>query len=234
MSTRAQQRWSRKGKDVSVRRLSLMTGVHRKDAQRLYYEGEVKEEPANFAARVLVRWRQDKRFLTESGRPKVLTFGGENSEFTKLVRLESKEIRPGTVLFDLERVGAIKKTKNGLRLASRSFIASDLGEGFELLGDDISSLTGAVIDNLQLPEEERPNFHYSFRFDNIPAMDLKRISDWYIKQCSAFMRKVEKYVSQYDLDISPDKSKEGGSCFTFGSFSHAEEQLEEVPSKKSA
>lgn len=85
-----------------------MTGIHRKDVDRLIL-GERKVDPAtDVFTRVFGQWQNDKRF-SKNGRPKALDLGGEAVYFAKLVQSVSKEHNPYTVLFELERLGFIKR-----------------------------------------------------------------------------------------------------------------------------
>ena len=200
------------GHKVTMRRLSTITGIHRKEIARIYKLGLSKEKNAHVASRVLTRWKTDPQFQTRSGRPRVLDYRGEQSSFHKLVWLVSKDLNPGTVLLDLERVESVKRTKTGLKLIGRSFVAGDdWAEGYEMLAQDMSSMIESVGENIELPEEERPNFHATTCFTNVAQEDLPEIQAWFLKQGSAFHRMVEGYLARFDLDLQPDSSKQGGS-----------------------
>ena len=212
----------RNGGKITLRRISVMTGVHRRDVTRLGKNDQKKTDTSNFPVRIITRWRQDQRFLSTSGKPRVLSYKGADSEFTKLVRSESSEIKPGTVLFDLERVGAVQRTAMGLKLIARAYISKgDWIEGFHMLARDTQDLMDAIVDNLEVEEEKRYNFHAHTVFDNISISELPKIQNWFLRSCSAFHRRAEKYLSRYDLDINPDKTKKGGARFAYGSFTRS-------------
>ena len=80
------------------------------------YDGEKKEKIPVMISRVVAQWENDRRFLTQAGKPRVLSCDEDDSEFSELVRLVSKDLHPGTVLFELERSGIVERSKRGVRL----------------------------------------------------------------------------------------------------------------------
>lgn len=136
--------------DSSNSKISLMTGVHRKDIARLRVKSdENTAEHRDILTRVLGRWQKDKNFITQTGRPRTLRCEGAKSEFAQLVQGVAKEINPYTVLFELERVGAIRRTSRGVRMQRRIFNPKgNIKKGFSLLSDDIDDLVSSVSSNI--------------------------------------------------------------------------------------
>ncbi|MCB0338488.1 MAG: hypothetical protein KDD53_02740 [Bdellovibrionales bacterium] len=221
----AEEEMETRGEKVNMRRLSVVTGIHRRDVDRIYKRQDLREGSSGFIGRVIMQWRRDPLFQTKSGRPKVLTFKGEDAEFKELVELVSKDIKPGTVLFELERLGAVEKTPHGLKLLARGHIPQeDPAEEYDILGEDSEYLMEAIIENLEYPENSRPNFHATTIFDNIREEDIPKIQKWFHKHCSAFHRRVESLLSKSDVDFAPSKKgkkskKPAGKKVVFGSFS---------------
>lgn len=99
------------GKRQTDSRLSLLTGVHRKDVRRLMSQPrESVLPPANisFGARLVARWCGETDYLDEAGRPRPLARlpaadGGPS--FERLVADESKDIRARAVLDEWLRLG---------------------------------------------------------------------------------------------------------------------------------
>ena len=112
-------------------RISLMSGVHRKDVKRLRQrELARKEAPAAIStgARLISLWLTQVPFVDEDDAPKPLprlrSHGGDLS-FEALVEHFSKDIRPRAVLDELQRVGAVHvdETDNVI-LNAEAFIPS--------------------------------------------------------------------------------------------------------------
>ena len=92
-------------------------------------------------------------------------------------------------------------------------------EGFELLAKDTEDLIGAVEENIFFPDDI-PNLHARTEYDNIRQDALQEIKEWLYDEGSAFHKRARHFLSQYDLDIYPDRTyKEGRVKVTLGAFS---------------
>ncbi|MFT4572045.1 MAG: hypothetical protein ACI8TX_000074 [Hyphomicrobiaceae bacterium] len=102
-------------KAQTVSRVSLLSGVHRKDVARLLEEGvEESEVPraVSLGAQLINTWMTESRFLDKQGRPKVLvrtSSSARRATFETLVEaVHRKDVRPRAVLDELRRVGAVR------------------------------------------------------------------------------------------------------------------------------
>ena len=100
---------------VSVSRLSLVTGIHRKEIKRLGESADSGYEvPASIAvgARIVARWTGDARFAKSDGRPAPLALGPEDDErgpsFSELVTAVTTDVHPRSVLDELLRLGIVR------------------------------------------------------------------------------------------------------------------------------
>lgn len=207
------------GEKVSGCRLSATTGIHRRDISRIWQKKEIKEQPQSLMQRVLGHWQQDTRYSTKSGKPRVL----EEAEFRELVSGISNDVTPGTVLYELERVGAVQRTRGGLKLTSRVYVPKgNLQEGFALIARDAQHLMAAVEENLFEPEPT-PNLHLNTQFDRISDEDIPEIREWLIREGSALHQKARNYLSKFDADLNakldPEEcnSKVKLACFSLTS-----------------
>lgn len=94
-------------------RISLLTGVHRKDVRRLAHETSGPDlMPANVSlgSQLIALWLSRPEYLDERGHPRPLARvagkGSENS-FEALVTSQSKDIRPRAVLDEWQRLGIV-------------------------------------------------------------------------------------------------------------------------------
>jgi len=204
---------------VNVSRLSVLSGMHRRDVMRIYKEGRTKDESFGYITRVIGHWLQDDRFKGSSKKPRVLSLEGENSEFRKLCCCISSDVNPGTVLFELERVGAVERVKGGVKLKTRAYVPrNNPQEGFRLLAADAEDLISAVEENV-FGAETTPNLHAKTEYDNVCCEDLPAIKQWLMREGSAFHAKVRNFLSAFDKDIHPQLRKEGGARVAVGTFS---------------
>src|SRR5262245_18467267 len=62
--------FEKKSKKVNVSRISMMTGLHRQELNRIYKGLPVgKKEPNNLVGRIVMQWAQDSRFTTKDRKP---------------------------------------------------------------------------------------------------------------------------------------------------------------------
>ena len=199
-----------------------MTGMNRREVTRIYREGVSIESMPNLSRRVLNRWEQDERYLNKANKPKVLSYKGESSEFNQLVESVTKDMKPATMLFELERIGAVKRGKKTVRLVQS--IAQHQGHadrGLDLLARDVDTLIHAVEENLFTPSDPR-NLHLRTEFDNIYEEDVPKIKAWMRQQGALFHKRAREYLSRFDKDINRDFEKKGGARVVIGAFSWTE------------
>src|SRR5512139_227740 len=110
-------------------RLALVTGLTRKDVQRLTSDRAPTDDRVlarvNRASRVIAGWRRDSTFHGEAGVPAVLRLDGEAPSFAELVRRYSGDIPVRAVLDELVRNGSVEVTDQAVRLADRGLPSTD-------------------------------------------------------------------------------------------------------------
>lgn len=150
----ARKEFSLPGKKPSVSRISILSGLTRKDVQRLLAQpaeqagtGEVQY---NRAARVLTGWVRDADFCGIDTEPRALKPDGEHG-FAELVRRHSGDMPARAVLDELLRVGAVQRLADGrIELRTRAYVPTS-GDSAKLhiLGNDVADLVATIDHNLQ-------------------------------------------------------------------------------------
>lgn len=160
---------------ITDSRISLLTGVHRRDVKDILSNPDTVWEAARsktaLVATVLGQWIARPEYQTDAGAPVALPKGGANGiSFESLVRLVNTDIRPRTVLDELLRQDLVVEGADGLlRLADPAvlgpgsedhklvFFAANLGDHIaaaseNLLADDPPFYERAVFHNGLPPE----------------------------------------------------------------------------------
>lgn len=201
----AEEQLSSESRDrLSVCKLSAFTGLHRRDVDRIYKHQELRDPGQGLVNRVIGHWQQSRKYCGKNGKPRVLIIDGRKDEFQELVESITTEVTAGTVLFELERIGAVKRTRDGLKLVTRVYLPrGDLQSGFRLLHADIEDLIQTVEGNI-LGREGEENLHLKTHYDRIPASSVPEIREWLTREGSALHQKARNYLSKFDLDLNPE------------------------------
>ncbi len=200
----AERELERIGERNTINRISIMTGIHRADVQRLASDDQenVVKAPVNIINRLISQWQVDKRFITSNSKPRVLTFDGKDGEFAELLRSVSADPNPYTVLLELERIAAVEITTRGVRLLTKEYIINaDVSQSFEHLSQDSDDLINAVEQNVFSTQTEL-NLHLRTEYDNIGSKALPGIRRWLLKEGSAFHNHIREYLSGFDRDTN--------------------------------
>ncbi len=136
-------------------RVSVLTGVHRKDVRRLR-DPAVDESPhaieLPFASEVVTRWISDARYLDARGAPRVLPRAAQPPapSFDELVAGISTDVRPRVLLDELVRLGVVKKSKEGdVELLVSAFVPQkDRKQRLFCFGRNIHDHLAACVHNL--------------------------------------------------------------------------------------
>ncbi|NOT14405.1 MAG: hypothetical protein HOP21_02270 [Methylotenera sp.] len=137
-------------------RITLLTGVHRRDVNRIRQAHQPELTPkSNFSSLLIAQWIGHPRFIDENGLPKKLpkmsVVEGEES-FDSLIASVSKDIRARPVLDEWLRAGIIEvDAQANLQLNTEAFIPKEnLEEKLFFLGmnghDHLASAVHNVMD----------------------------------------------------------------------------------------
>jgi hypothetical protein len=112
-------------------RLTLLSGVHRKDIRRLVRSAPATPAPPRLhsvGTAVVARWLSDARYMDAAGVPRPLARVeslGHESSFAALAATVSKNVRPRAILDELVRLGVVHVDGDDrVHLVVRGFIPS--------------------------------------------------------------------------------------------------------------
>lgn len=174
-----------RGKNQTDSRVSLLTGIHRKDVKRLRQAGRVETGvPASLSLgeQIHSRWIRESAWLDDEGHPRPLprqaSPGGLS--FEALVESVSRDIRPRSVLDEWLRLGVAHVDDDGnVVLDASAFVPS---KGFDekafYLGRNVADHIAAAAHNLAGEGEpfiER-SVHYN-RLSEASGRELQRLSE---------------------------------------------------------
>ncbi|MCJ2114976.1 DUF6502 family protein, partial [Methylobacterium sp. E-025] len=129
----AEHDFALQGKEQTDSRVSLLTGIHRKEVRRLRGAGApVSAVPAvvSRTSRIIARWLADPAFTDPDGRPLALRRAGEDGpSFEALVAGVTRDLRPRAVLDEwLDRGLATLDGQDRIVLAEAAYVPRGGGE----------------------------------------------------------------------------------------------------------
>lgn len=163
------------GKAVTDSRISLLTGVHRKDVKRLRNLPQVDAalpHKVSLGAQLVGRWVTQKPWVDRSGRPKRLprlaSHGGDAS-FEALVASVSRDIRPRSVLDEWIRLNVVNlNDADEVVLNAAAFIPREgTDEKLHYLGLNLGDHAETASNNVL--GQDTPRFDRSVHHDGLTA-----------------------------------------------------------------
>lgn len=221
------------GRKQTVSRVSVLTGLTRKDVQRILNHGSIEDsetrERYNRAARVVAGWVRDRDFADNRGRPAKLAI---ESDFALLVKRYSGDVPARAVLDELLRVGTVRRLEDGrIELLARAYIprTSDLDK-IAILGSDVADLIATIDHNLQ-HGETRPFFQRKVMYDNVPDEAIAEFRQLSADQAQHLIELLDDWLSRHDRDANPRAKGTGRRRTGLGIF-YFEEDLADRPGEE--
>jgi hypothetical protein len=149
----AEDEFKIEGKEQTNSRITLLTGVHRKDVQRIREEQhEEHEPPYSLTAQIFGNWLGDSKYIDESGQPLALPRLASKGavSFESLVASVSKDFRARPVLDEWLRLGFVSIDYNDqVCLNVKAFIPNqDLEYKLSFLAMNVHDHMSAAVSNL--------------------------------------------------------------------------------------
>ncbi len=212
-------------------RISLLTGVHRKDVKRLVHEPRSVQRSetsaASFGAQLVARWVGHKDYLDSKGRPRALprlaSEGGAKS-FESLVASVSKDIRSRAVLDEWLRMGiAHLDDEDRVRLNVDAFVPK---KGFEekafFFGQNLHDHIAASVHNVL--EQGKPFLERSVYYDHLTPESVAELANLSTELGMHALQTVNKRAMELEArDAGKDDATER---MNFGMYFYSEEEQE--------
>lgn len=194
----AAHHYGRRGRETNTSRISILTGLNRKEVTRL--RKALGEAPAaadsgalvSPAARVLTGWHQDPDFLNCTGEPLPLPTEGGARSMADLLKRYGGDLPPGALLGELRRVGAIGEDDRGRLIAlKRFYMPTQLDEAAIVRSGEVLEDLGDTIN------------HNLFRKDGVAARFEGRATNGAVARASAadFHAFIEERASALLLEV---------------------------------
>jgi len=206
--TIAAQEFRVPGKKMSKARIAIVTGLTRKEVQRISSVNQ--DERFNLKTnlsrigRVLSGWHTDPDFTGPYGMPLEIRYDSDvpnDATFVRLVQQYSGDMTPRAMLDELLRVGAvIESDQNWFRAIRREYVPQTLAPDFlERVGRGVHDFIHTVEENIQKKSGEPGRFERTVR----PAAGLRpedlSIFDAYVREkCQALLEDIDNWLTKLD------------------------------------
>ena len=210
----ASEEFTIEGRKASVSRVSVITGLSRKEISRVKEtagsDDDISVQRYNRAARVIGGWVNDPRFHDKTGNPAVLSAEGNGTSFAELVRLYSGDVPARAILDELVRVGAVTRTGDGrIRLLGRAYIPrTGEADKIGILGTDVADLMSTIDHNLTDRKEESM-FQRKVSYDNLPVEAVVEIRKLSAKHGQELLELLNRGIAEHDRDVNPEAGGTG-------------------------
>ena len=197
------------GRRPTDSRITLLTGVHRKDVRRLTREpeAETKTPPGLTLGTVIVaRWLSDRRFVDARGHPRVLprtpSQGGARS-FAALVESVSYDVRPRSVLDELVRLGVVDIDGNDrVHLVTPGFVpGKELDAKAFYFGEAMHDHLAAGVHNLAGPAP--PYLERSVYYDELSPEAIAKLRVEAEALAMQMLQKINRRGMQLETEDPP-------------------------------
>jgi len=196
------------GKKMSKARIAIVTGLTRKEVQRL---SEVDAEgkyttKTNMSriGRVLSGWHTDPDFTGPYGMPLELRYDSDNPAdvtFVRLVQRFSGDMTPRAMLDELIRVGAVVETdQNWFKVIRREYVPNLLDPDFlERVGTSIHNFVHTIETNMQKEGPGKGRFERSvWRPGGIKRSDLTLFDQFVRDKCQGLLQEIDNWLSKLE------------------------------------
>lgn len=200
------------GRPTNVSRVSILTGVSRKEVVRvralLDQEAGPLPNKTTDATRLLSGWHQDPEFTTAPGQPRMLPAEGDGATFETLWRRYGGDVPLTTMRKELERAGAITPLPDGtLRAERRYFMPKrfdpqwilNAGSMLRDLGTSIThNLDAGALSVPAISEAPARRFIGRATSDGVDVAARPEFDAFVEQQGQEFLERVDKWLTEHE------------------------------------
>jgi Family of unknown function (DUF6502) len=204
----ASQDYGLRGRPTNASRVTLLTGINRRDVSRL--RAELSARPIappldQFSAlgRVLSGWHQDPDFIDASGAPRELPAAGADSFATLLARYGG-DIPETATAKELRRVGAVTTDADGkFKVLTRYYMPLALDDvALERYGSVVADLAGSINHNLFAQDATQRIFEGRAHHPNIDPAAFEEFRALIDARGERLLEEIDTWLTEHALPVS--------------------------------
>lgn len=225
----AEESFALENKRQTDSRVSLITGVHRKEVKRLRdmisNTQAIPEIKAGLSAQIMSEWTGNADFLSKSGQPLPLTKQGQKHSFEALVFTVSKDKHPRSVLDDWLNQGIVSTNEEGLIcLNEAGFVPTeDEAEKLFFAGKNIGNHLSVITNNLD--KTQPAMFDRAVYYRHLSPESLHEIDSIAKEKSLALLTEINHLA--HELQQKDQQNASAVTQFHFGSYFYRDEESHE-------
>ena len=194
------------GRPQTDSRISVLTGINRKEVRRIRSTHTRDVRPTSFqrnlAADLVSRWTTDPAASDRAGWPLPIPFRAKQGpSFVRLVRETTSDLRPRAILDEMLRTGTVEMVDaRTVRLRTDAYIPiRGASEKLAMLAEDPAELVRTMIHNI-LSGGKNLWLQQKVSYDNIGADVTARVRDELRRKAERFLAETDRLLARYDRD----------------------------------
>lgn len=188
-------------------RISVVTGLQRRDIARLRKETEPRQSPRQPLAEIIARWWDDPNYDPEG----IPILGAEGS-FTSLARSVRKDVHPRTFLDVLVEAGSVEERQDKVVLTTRSYQprpGSD--DQLAYLVDNVGDHLSASVSNVLGAGE---HYDMAVHYTGLSAAGIRQLDTHYRERMKQLSYEIDTMVRALpETADGPHRFRAGGYFF---------------------
>jgi hypothetical protein len=225
------------GRRQTDSRVSLLTGINRKEVRRIRSAERGQPAPSsfsmNYASSLISRWLSDPQTVDRAGRPRPLPYQAKRgASFMKLARKVTADLAPRVLLDEVLRSGAAElRPDNLVVLKSDAYVPKrEPAEKLQILGEDPAELIETILRNI-FSESSESLLQRKVYYDNLGSSAAKQIRAQMRHEGERFLRRVNRLLAKYDRDrnvnaAGGDRYYAGMGVYFFEDRAHPKDETE--------
>ena len=229
----AEEEFKLPAKPQTDSRISLLTGIHRREVNRLRNEqaSEINlSQQASMSALLLSIWNGHPEYLDEQGLPAPLprlTSNSKGASFESMVQSVSKDFRARVVLDEWLRQGIVTLDgEDRVHLCADAFVSpGDMEEKIYYFGQNVHDHLAATVHNLS--GHEPPFLERCVFYDKLSPDSIKELADYSRQTGMRALNSVNKRAAELQ---KRDSERPDATCRTnFGIYNFSEAEAANAP-----
>lgn len=213
----ASDEYGLRGRQTNMSRVSVMTGLNRKEIRKLRdrLEADDWELDPNLSKPgvILAKWFTAQNYLGPKGFPKLLPFESkENLEsFSGLVREVGGDVPPGAMLKELIRADCVKEVKPGVWKALKRQYAPSGVDFFQVqrFGECLHDLAQTIVTNMAHEGSDPRLFEFRAWSDRIDPKEVHALRGTVAAQGNSYLESIDDWLQTHASKDIPEE-KGGG------------------------